>query len=136
MEEDQKNFNVVFEGIGTDKGGNFKGVRTWMSFNSEDDFDKWLEKRGINEVYRKGVDQDEAIALCELTSIEAYVDSAFEDAQMEDGRYCLELLDVKLTTVKWAAHEAIDSRIEKRMRELLRKEVSNPVRKEITPSVE
>lgn len=124
-------YNVVFEGIGTEKNGNYKGVRTWMTFDSEEDFEEWLGKRKINEVYRKDVSCEEAITLCGQTPIEAYVDAAWEEAQLGDGEISEVLLDTKLEIARWVAREAIDERMKRRLKQLTRVEVTAPKRKQI-----
>ncbi len=76
-------YNVVFEGVGGDKS-NVKGVRTWTSFKSKEDFQEWLKETGHRDtVIAEGVAQDRAIELTRETSDVARLRYVWHEATKE-----------------------------------------------------
>ncbi|KKU09695.1 MAG: hypothetical protein UX13_C0033G0005 [Candidatus Woesebacteria bacterium GW2011_GWB1_45_5] len=93
-------YNVVFEGTG-EENSNTKGVRTWTSFKSREEFENFL-LRGKNgdKVIAEGATREEAISMARETGVEDLVIAAVEGSITPEGRINREVLDMKLSTLK------------------------------------
>jgi hypothetical protein len=66
----KREFNVVFQGVGAERGGNFKGVRTITDYGCEVHFKSQKDQNaiGCDTVIAEGTSLSEAQRLCDFVS--------------------------------------------------------------------
>lgn len=90
---------VVFEGTG-EPNSNTKGVRTWTSYEDENNFvQSLLNSENGDLVIASGVDPEEAIRLVEEARTEDRIAGAIEGSLNANGRLDRKILEMRLNTL-------------------------------------
>lgn len=89
-------YNVAFRS--TKATGGYKGVVTWTSFESEDDFKAWYtdDIKTQQEIVEAGVSQERCIELSRSTPAISRVTASIQDATDDEGNVHPEILFRKL----------------------------------------
>jgi len=92
-------YNVVL--VHKKTAGGYAGVRTWSSYPSKVEFERWYVKSGRQEydIVAQNVTEAEALRLCERTPLRNLVRAAVEDATDPEGIVHPEIARMKMMTV-------------------------------------
>lgn len=92
-------YNVVLEY--TREAGDYKGIRTWTSFASEEEFNQWYTEdvRKRERVIEKGVSEERCIEIARGTPLVCYVAAALKEATAvcRPGKFSKRVFVQKLT---------------------------------------
>lgn len=103
-ETHERNYHVVFEGVGGENS-NHPGIRTWTSFENAEDLKRFMEEsKNRDAIIAAGISQEEAIELTKGTSPVARLGAAFSQATKPDGSVSMELLKYYLTNAAMAIY--------------------------------
>lgn len=88
---------VIYEGVGVELGGNYKGLRTRVDYLNQEQYEELLREAPTNDkVIAEGVNEEEAKDLVEATPLSAIFHAAVDEAF--EGN----LLDIKMLQLKLA----------------------------------
>lgn|GEM_PF-2075091 len=93
-------YNVVF--CYTKEAGGYRGVRTWTSYASKEEFDRLFtpERRAHETIVEEGVTSERAIELVDQTPVGCYIMAGIDDAtDQETGEVDPFILGMKLKSV-------------------------------------
>lgn len=97
-------YNVVFEGTG-EEGSNYKGIRTFTSYESKEAFDKRYREKNRDVIVGEGVSDEEAHNLCRQTTIEARADALLTASIDSEGNFNEQRFDMEAFKFAAAIHD-------------------------------
>ena len=101
---ENKGYNVVFEGKGS-RMGNYKGIRTWSTYESREDFvEKWENMDNPDTILAEGVTDEKAIEICSQTTLFDAANAAVRES-LENDKINLKKLDYELAKIALSRRE-------------------------------
>lgn len=89
-------YTVVFEGVGVELGGNYKGIRTRVDYESREEFlQTQAESQNPDTVLAEGISSEAAQDLVEATPLVLYFHAAVDEA-FEGGHLDPDILFLKI----------------------------------------
>ncbi len=98
MKKETQGFIVVFES--TPESGAYNGIRTFTSFKSEQDFNKFYtpKRQKMKCVIAKGVSREKALDLTKISPLIAYLQVAKEEA-LKYKQHFVRIFSMKLSAI-------------------------------------